>query len=72
MKDLLKHCQCHYILLSYNDEGILSIEQLKDILNELNYTYEIKTQKYNTYRGSRNLQNRNKHVNEYLWLIKKI
>lgn len=69
MKDLLETIKATYIILSYNNEGILSPEEIKQIIKDLNYTYEVRTIQYNTYKGSKNLQNRSLTVNEHLWII---
>ena len=71
MKDLLLNMNAKYIIMSYNNEGHLSEDEIKKIIESLNYSYEIKKKKYNTYRGSRNLNNREKKVDEQLWIIKK-
>lgn len=57
--------------MSYNNEGIISEQEMKDIISGLNYDYEIKKKDYNAYRGSRNLQDRDTMVEEQLWIIKK-
>tara|TARA_B100000902_G_C26935360_1_gene728352 strand:- start:377 stop:718 length:342 start_codon:yes stop_codon:yes gene_type:complete len=71
MKKLLETIDAKYILLSYNDEGIISKDELIELLTSLQYTYELKQIEYNTYRGSRNLKARNNKVYEYLWVIQK-
>ncbi len=71
MKYLLENIDAKYILLSYNDEGIISKDELIELITSLQYTYELKQIEYNTYRGSRNLKDRNKKVYEYLWIIQK-
>ena len=39
------------------------------LFNELDLFFRLKEIKYNTYKGSRNLKNRNKDVTEYLWIL---
>lgn len=58
-----------YILLSYNNEGIIPDEDWKTILQP--YHVEKIEIKYNAYRGSRNLAGRNDKVMERLYLITK-
>lgn len=59
-----------YILLSYNNEGIIPLPDLEKILEKYNIEkYEIK---YDTYKGSRNLKNRNIKVIEVMYLISKL
>ena len=68
--DLISNIKAHYILVSYNSEGFISFEDMKNTLS--NYgTVEVKEINYNTYRGSRNLKNRNKYVTEYIFKLKK-
>ena len=57
--------------MSYNNEGIITEGQMIDLIEGLKYKYELKKIKYNTYRGSRNLQDRSTMVEEYLWIINK-
>jgi len=71
MKYLLQNCKSHYIILSYNNEGIISVTQMKQILHDLHYSYTIKTKEYTSFRGSRNRKARANNVYEYLWIIKK-
>lgn len=72
IKELISGIDAKYIIMSYNNEGHISEQGMKDIISELNYEYEIKKKDYNTYRGSRNLQDRDTMVEEQLWIIKKI
>jgi len=70
MDDLLENTKAKYILVSYNDEGIIPFDAFQRIVKK-HGTFEIFEQEYNTYRGSRNLNNRSILVKELLWLIKK-
>lgn len=70
MDDLIANTPAKYILISYNDEGIIPINDFKSII-EKHGTVDLMTQEYNTYRGSRNLRQRNIKVHELLWLLKK-
>jgi len=58
-----------YILLSYNNEGIIGDHDWENILSP--YTVEKIEIKYNAYRGSRNLAGRTDKVMERLYLIRK-
>jgi adenine-specific DNA-methyltransferase len=58
-----------YILLSYNNEGIIADEEWDNILQP--YQVEKIEIMYNAYRGSRNLAGRNDKVMERLYLITK-
>ena len=70
MDGLIADTRAKYILISYNNEGIIRINDFKRILNKYG-DYELLKKEYNTYRGSRNLNNRNIKVQELLWVLKK-
>lgn len=70
MDDLLKNTRAKFIAISYNDEGIIPIENFKDILSR-HGRWELMEQDYNTYRGSRNLRDRSIKVKELLWILEK-
>jgi adenine-specific DNA-methyltransferase len=70
MDKLLADTRASYILISYNNEGIIPIEKYKQILSKYG-KWELMEQDYNTYRGSRNLRDRSIKVKELLWILKK-
>ena len=70
LNDLIKNTPAKYILLSYNNEGIIPFETIQDLLKKYGEV-QLLQQKYNTYRGSRNLRCRNNKVKEFLWIVKK-
>lgn len=70
MNDLIKNTNSKFILISYNNEGIIPFESFKNILETYGKT-TIFEQDYNTYRGCRNLKNRNIKVKELLWILEK-
>jgi len=56
-----------YVLLSYNDEGIIKGDEWISLLKDYQVKkYEIQ---YDTYKGSRNLKERDNKVTEILYLI---
>ena len=67
---LTENIKAKYILISFNSEGFISIEQMKAMLKKLGKLEVLET-KYNTFRGSRNLKKREIHVKEYLYLLEK-
>jgi adenine-specific DNA-methyltransferase len=71
MKDLLKNIRASYIIISYNDEGIISKKELIEIFEGLEYDWTLKEIEYQTYRGSRNLKDRKNKVTEYIWVLHK-
>ena len=67
---LIRDTKAKFILLSYNNEGIIFHNKIVDILEKYG-KIEILEQDYNTFRGSRNLRNRNKKVKEFLFILEK-
>ncbi len=70
MDRLLADTRARFIAISYNDEGIIPIPSFKKILSR-HGKWELMEQDYNTYRGSRNLRNRDIKVKELLWILEK-
>ncbi|MBQ6473404.1 MAG: DNA adenine methylase, partial [Victivallales bacterium] len=67
---LIDSIPARYILISYNSEGFIKYAEFTKLLKQRGeLTIQAKT--YNTFRGSRNLRQRNIHVREYLFLLKK-
>lgn len=71
MKELLEHStkKSKYVILSYNNEGIITTEDWEDIFE--NYNVEKKEIKYDTFKGCRNLKKRNNKVIEIMYVISK-
>ena len=67
---LVENIKAKFILISFNSEGFISIEQMKKMLEKFGKLEVLET-KYNAFRGSRNLNSREIHVNEYLYLLEK-
>lgn len=70
LEELIEKCssKTNYIIISYNNEGIIKQDEWKDILKKYSFTkYEIN---YDCFKGSRNLRERNKKVVEIMYLIK--
>lgn len=67
---VILECPARYILVSYNSEGFVSYNDFVDFLSTLGDLQVLETQ-YNTFRGSRNLRNRDIHVKEYLFLLRR-
>lgn len=68
---LIKETQSKFILISYNNEGFASVQDLVDISNKHGTLVEVKKKEYPTFRGSRNLKERTKSVDELLFVVKK-
>ena len=71
MKELIQETmkKSKYILLSYNNEGIIPINDWNNIFKD----YKVKPYKipYGTYKGSRNLKDRSDKVVEIMYLLSK-
>jgi len=59
-----------FLLVSYNSEGFISPSRMRSILEKTGKV-EVFEKPYNTFRGSRNLRDRETHVKEYLFLVEK-
>jgi len=69
MKDLLRQAtaKSKYVLISYNDEGIITDEEWEVLLEP--YQSERIEIEYDTFKGSRNLRDRNSKVIEIMYLV---
>jgi len=69
MKHLIKNglLKSKYLLISYNNEGIIPINEWESIFS----SYKVKKYEivYNTYKGSRNLNDRSDKVIEIMYLV---
>jgi adenine-specific DNA-methyltransferase len=70
LSDLVENIKAKYVLISFNSEGFIKLDEMKSILSSIGKLLVLET-KYNTFRGSRNLNNRDIHVKEYLYLLEK-
>jgi len=70
MDELIKNTNAKYILISYNNEGIIGVDNFRAILSRYG-NVSLHEQEYNAYRGSRNLNDRDIKVNEWLWMVEK-
>lgn len=70
MDRLLADTRARFIAISYNDEGIIPIDNFRKMLSRYG-KWELMEHDYNTYRGSRNLRNRDIKVKELLWILEK-
>ena len=69
-EQLVSDIDSKYLIISYNNEGFISFEEMTDMLSKYGQltTKEID---YVAFRGSRNLKDRNIHTTEYLFILKK-
>lgn len=70
MKDLCTTLKAKYLLISFSNDGFISKEEMLGILEGIGEV-RVFDKDYNTFRGSRNLNGRDIHVKEYLYLVKK-
>ncbi|MDR3233530.1 MAG: DNA adenine methylase [Planctomycetaceae bacterium] len=70
LKALVTEIQAKYVLISFNSEGFIKLEEMKAMLDKAGKV-EILETNYNTFRGSRNLRSRDIHVTEFLYLLSK-
>jgi adenine-specific DNA-methyltransferase len=68
-QELIKNTRSKFIIISYNNEGIINEKEFIEILSK--YKYEKREKEYISYRGSRNFSDRNKTVKEILWIVDK-
>lgn len=68
--DLIEGAKSRYIVVSYNSEGFITMEEISEILQKFG-TVNIKEINYNTFRGSRNLKKRSKYVKEFIFILEK-
>ncbi|MCK5198235.1 MAG: DNA adenine methylase, partial [Spirochaetales bacterium] len=69
-QELADKIKAKYLLVSFNSEGYISLEEMKELLGGIGKVEVLET-RYNAYRGSRNLKAREIHVKEYLYLVEK-
>ena len=67
-EELCSKAKARYLLISFNSDGFIKKEQMIEMLSNIG-NVEVMEKKYNTFRGSRNLNNRDIHVKEYLYLV---
>ena len=70
LEEIIKGIDSKFIIISYNSEGFIAFDTMLQILKRYG-KYETVEIKYNTFRGSRNLRERNIHVKEYLFILEK-
>lgn len=68
-EELCRNAKAKYLLISFNNEGFIKKEEMVNMLSKIG-DVTVMEKKYNTFRGSRNLNNRDIHVKEYLYLVR--
>ena len=70
LSDLVANIKAKFVLISFNSEGFISLDEMQTMLAKLGKIEVLETS-YNTFRGCRNLAHRGVHVTEYLHLLEK-
>lgn len=70
MEEIISNLDAKFAIISYNSEGFITFDEMKSMLEKYGKVKTVEIE-YNTFRGSRNLQNRNLHVSEYLFVLEK-
>lgn len=70
LENLCASLPAKYLVISFNSEGFISKEEMIQMLNRVGTVNTLEIQ-YNTFKGSRNLNNRDIHVTEFLFIVKK-
>ena len=76
LTELVKKIKAKYVLISFNSDGFISLDEMKSMLQNIGKVQVLETA-YNTFRGCRNLADlaekgdRAIHVTEYLYLLEK-
>lgn len=70
LTELLDTTDAKYLLISFNNEGFITPPMMRKMLERQGSVTVFET-RYNTFRGSRNLNNRAIHVTEQLFLVER-
>lgn len=70
MEKIIANLDSKFVIISYNSEGFISFDEMRAMLHKYGKC-KIREIKYNTFRGSRNLRERDIHVCEYLFVLEK-
>lgn len=70
MFDLCSKLKAKYLLISFSSDGFISKDEMVEMLSSLGEV-QVLDKEYNTFRGCRNLNGRDIHVKEYLYLVDK-
>lgn len=70
-KYIIKHAQARYIFLSYNNEGLLGLEDIEEIMSSRG-KYGVFSQEYARFKADKDINRTHKadSVNEYLHFVK--
>ena len=71
LEKIISSLDAKFIIISYNSEGFITFEEMTQMLSQYG-TVKTVAIKYNAFRGSRNLKERDIHVKEFLFILKKV
>ena len=69
-EEIISNLKSKFIIISYNNEGFISFDEMNEMLKKYG-NVKSRQIKYNTFRGSRNLNNRNMYTHEYIFVLRK-
>lgn len=69
-EEIISNIKSKYIIISYNNEGFITFEEMNSMLSKYGFVKNRQI-KYNTFKGSRNLNKRNIYTNEYIFVLRK-
>lgn len=70
MEEIIANLASKFAIISYNSEGFIAFNEMSEMLKKYGKLKTVEIT-YNTFRGSRNLRNRNIHISEYLFVLEK-
>lgn len=70
LTEALSNCPAKVLMVSYNAEGFIGIQEMTKLLNKLG-RLTVFSREHNTFRGCRNLCNRPTHVKEFLFRVER-
>ena len=68
LQNTLSKIQANKIVISYNNEGFITYDEMVELLSIYGDVYVL-SEEYPTFRGCRNLSNRDIHTTEYLFCL---
>lgn len=70
LNQLLTNIKAKYVLVSFSDDGFISKEEMIEMCKPLG-SLSVIEQKYNTFKGSKNLKERALHIKEFVYILRK-
>ena len=68
LENLIKNADFKFIFLSYNDEGLLSLNQIKEIFEKYG-KYDLKSKTYKRFKSDNNRLSKKEDTTEYLHIL---